>query len=194
MDEVQAGFGRCGTFFGFKYYNIVPDIAVFGKGITSSLPLSAVLGRTDVMDLYEPNTMTSTHTGNPVCCAAALANIDYIVKKKLVAKSAKSGKLLHAELAKIQARHSDIIGALHGTGLVYALHIVKPGGKDPDADMAHEIVKKSLQKGLMMFAPVGFGSASVKIGPPLTTPEAALLEAVKVLEEAITEAKQEALS
>ena len=193
LDEVQAGFARCGTLFGFEYYGIVPDIAVFGKGITSSLPLSAVIGRPDVMDLYEPNTMTSTHTGNPISCAAALANIDFIIKHKLVAKCAKSGKLLHAELLKLKNRHSDIIGALHGAGLVYALHIVKPGGKDPDADLAHEIVKKSLQKGLMMFSPVGFGSASVKIAPPLITPEDALLEGVKVLEEAIIEAKEEAM-
>ncbi|MEI7904661.1 MAG: aminotransferase class III-fold pyridoxal phosphate-dependent enzyme [Candidatus Firestonebacteria bacterium] len=191
MDEVQAGFGRCGTFWGFEYYGIVPDIAVFGKGISSSLPISAVLGRADVMDLYEPNTMTSTHTGNPVCVAAALANIDFIIKKKLVANCAKIGAILKAELAKVKANNPDIIGALHGAGLVYALHIVKPYTKDPDGDMAHEIVKKSVQKGLMMFAPVGFGSASVKIAPPLVITAEAALEGVTVLKEAIREAKQE---
>ncbi|MGA3044604.1 MAG: aminotransferase class III-fold pyridoxal phosphate-dependent enzyme, partial [Bryobacteraceae bacterium] len=70
-DEVQAGFGRTGTLWGFEHYGIVPDLALFGKGISSSLPLAAVAGRPDVMDLQPAGSMTSTHTGNPVCCAAA---------------------------------------------------------------------------------------------------------------------------
>ncbi len=64
-DEVQAGFGRTGTLWGFEHYGIVPDLATFGKGITSSLPLAAVAGRADVMDLHPPGSMTSTHIGNP---------------------------------------------------------------------------------------------------------------------------------
>jgi 4-aminobutyrate aminotransferase-like enzyme len=73
-DEVQAGFGRTGKLFGFEHYGIVPDLICCGKGISGGLPLSAVIGRADIMDLYGPAEMTSTHTGNPVCAAAALAN------------------------------------------------------------------------------------------------------------------------
>ena len=76
LDEVQAGFGRTGTWWGFEHYGIVPDIACCGKGISSGLPLGAVLGTEAVMGLYGPGEMTSTHSGNPVCCAAALASID----------------------------------------------------------------------------------------------------------------------
>src|SRR5947209_6304897 len=83
-DEVQAGFGRTGTMWGFEHYGIVPDLATFGKGISSSLPLAAVAGRPDVMDLHPAGSMTSTHTGNPICCAAALASIDLVVKENLV--------------------------------------------------------------------------------------------------------------
>ena len=75
FDEVQAGFGRTGKFWAFEHYGVTPDVICCGKGISSSLPLSAVIGRADIMDQFPPGSMTSTHTGNPVCCAAALANL-----------------------------------------------------------------------------------------------------------------------
>jgi len=74
FDEVQAGFGRTGKFWAFEHYGVTPDLICCGKGISSSLPLSAVLGREHIMDQYAPGSMTSTHTGNPVCCAAAFRN------------------------------------------------------------------------------------------------------------------------
>src|SRR3989440_2916176 len=83
FDEVQAGFGRTGKFWAFEHYGITPDVICCGKGISSSLPLSAVIGRADIMDQFPPGSMTSTHTGNPVCCAAALANLKKIVDEKL---------------------------------------------------------------------------------------------------------------
>jgi len=78
-DEIQAGFGRTGTLWGFEQYGIVPDLAVFGKGISGSLPMAAVAGRPEVLDQYPPLSMTSSHAGNPVCCAAALASVDIVV-------------------------------------------------------------------------------------------------------------------
>lgn len=191
MDEVQAGFGRCGKMFGFEHYEVVPDIAIFGKGITSSLPLSAVIGRADIMDIFAPNTMTSTHTGNPVCIAAALANLDYIVKHKLHLKCAKTGKVMRAELLKIKAKHPDVVGEVQGEGLVYGMHIVKKGTKNPDGDLAHLIVGKCVEKGLMLFAPVGVGGGTVKIAPSLVITEAAIKDGAACLNEAITEAKKE---
>lgn len=188
MDEVQAGFGRCGTMWGFEHYGIVPDIACCGKGITSGLPLSAVLGRADLMDQYPPGSMTSTHTGNPICAAAALANVDIIVNENLAAKAAEAGAVLHGGLQKIKDRHPDICGALMGKGMVAGLHMVKPGGREPDAELAGRIVDLCIEKGLLMFHPVGFGSATVKICPPLITPIDAVKEALGVLEEAIKEA------
>src|SRR5688500_2313246 len=94
MDEVQAGFGRGGTFWGFEHYAITPDIICCGKGITSGLPPSAVIGRAEIMDLYPPGSMTSTHTGNPVCAASALANLRTILGENLVENARKMGDLL----------------------------------------------------------------------------------------------------
>ena len=190
MDEVQAAFGRTGKMWGFEHYGWVPDIACCGKGITSGLPLSAVIGRADLMDQYPPGSMTSTHTGNPVCVAASLANLEIVVKEKLWEKAAKVGAVLHAGLEEIKGRHSDVCGAVMGKGMVAGVHMVKPGGIEPNTGLAAAVVDRCVEKGLLMFHPVGLQGATVKIAPPLVTPEEAVREGLEVLEEAIEEAKR----
>jgi 4-aminobutyrate aminotransferase-like enzyme len=185
-DEVQAAFGRTGTMWGFEHYGIVPDIAVFGKGISSSLPLSAVAGRSDVMNMHAPASMTSTHTGNPISCAATLASIDLIVKEGLVENARRLGEKLFARLHALKARYPQI-GSVDGKGLVAGVSMVRPGTLDPDADAAFDIVWRSIEKGVLMFAPVGFGGATVKICPPLMITDAALDESIGAFEEAVAE-------
>jgi len=189
-DEVQAGFGRTGKLFGFQHYGIVPDLVCFGKGISSSLPLSAVVGRKDLMDQYPAGSMTSTHTGSPLCCAAALASIDIVMKEKLWQRAAKLGKVLHKGLLDIQKKFPERIGSVQGRGLVYALHIVKPIEKKvADYDFAFEIVRRCVEKGLLFFSPVG--DASVKISPPLIVSRAQIMEGLQVVEEAVSEVAAE---
>jgi 4-aminobutyrate aminotransferase / (S)-3-amino-2-methylpropionate transaminase / 5-aminovalerate transaminase len=194
-DEVQAAFGRSGRMFGFEHYGIVPDLAAFGKGISSSLPLSAVAGPAHIMDLHPPGSMSSTHTGNPICCAVAMASIDVIIEEKLVDNAARLGKILLERLRALKTKF-PFVGAVNGIGLVAAINIVKPGTKDPDADLAWEIVRRCIEKGLLLFTPVGFGGAAVKICPPLCITEEALLEGLGVLEESLEEAsvREEALA
>ena len=183
-DEVQAGFGRTGTLWGFEHYGIVPDVAAFGKGISSSLPLAAVAGRADVMDLQPPGSMTSTHTGNPVACAAALASIDVILGDGLVENARRLGAMLHARLHSMKQRYPRI-GSVDGKGLVAGLSIVRPGTIEPDHDVALDLVWRTIQKGVLMFAPVGFGGATIKICPPLSITEAALIESLDAFEEVL---------
>jgi len=186
-DEVQACFGRTGKLFAYEHYGIVPDLVCCGKGITSGLPLAAVIGKSKIMDLYGPGEMTSTHTGNPLCCAASLANIEYLMENDIVGNAAKMGEVLHAGLAELAHKYGEIVGAHHGKGLVAGLHMVKPGTKDPDGDIAFEIINRAFRKGLLMFSPVGTGGATVKIAPPLVVTEDAVREGVEVLDEAIAE-------
>src|SRR5260370_1753234 len=108
LDEVQAGFGRTGTMWGFEHYGIVPDLALFGKGISSSLPLAAVAGTVEIMDSQPIGTMTSTHTGNPVCCAAALASIDIAINEKLPANACIVVGVLHRRWREIPPRFTTI--------------------------------------------------------------------------------------
>ncbi|UCF17631.1 MAG: aspartate aminotransferase family protein, partial [Phycisphaerales bacterium] len=188
FDEVQAGFGRCGTMWGFELYDVVPDLFCIGKGVSSSLPLSGVIGKEQVMDLYGPNAMTSTHSGNPICCAAALASIEVIEQEGLVENAARVGKILQKHLQQIKEEFSDMIGFAPGKGLVGGLLMVKKGTEDPDYELAWNIVDLCFRKGLLMFAPVGLGGGCVKIAPPLCISEEAVNEGCEVIREAVKEA------
>jgi 4-aminobutyrate aminotransferase / (S)-3-amino-2-methylpropionate transaminase / 5-aminovalerate transaminase len=187
LDEVQAGFGRTGKLWGFEHYGIAPDLTTWGKGISSSLPLAAVMGRADVMDLHPPGSMTSTHTGNPVCCAAALASIDLVLKEKLSENAAYMGAVLHQHLRSMKNQFPQI-GHVDGKGLVAGVACVKPNSKEPDGDLAWRVIEKCVEKGVLMFSPVGFGGGTIKICPPLVINEEALRESCAVLTEAFTEA------
>jgi 4-aminobutyrate aminotransferase / (S)-3-amino-2-methylpropionate transaminase / 5-aminovalerate transaminase len=186
-DEVQAGFGRTGTLWGFEHYGIVPDLTTFGKGISSSLPIAAVAGRPDVMDLHAPGSMTSTHSGNPVCCAAALASLEVILEENLAGNAACIGSLLHQRLQELAARY-DEIAVVMGKGLVAGVVMVDPATGAPHAELAFETVLRSVEKGLLMFAPVGKGGGTVKISPPLNLTQEACLDSLKAFEEAVGEA------
>lgn len=185
MDEVQASFGRSGTLWGFEHYGVVPDLMCLGKGISSSLPVSAVVGREEIMNLCPPGSMTSTHTGNPVCCAAALASIDFILKEDLISNAAKVGAVLQAELEKVKDQYSHVVGVHHGRGMVAGLGLVKPGSKQPNPDLAWNVVRSCVEKGLLMFSPVGSEGQTIKIAPPLSTSAEQIREGVAVIAEAI---------
>ena len=185
-DEVQAGFGRTGTLFGFEHYGVVPDLALFGKGISSSLPLAVAAGRPDVMDLHPAGSMTSTHTGNPVCCAAALASVEVVLKEDLAGNARRVGALMHRRLNELRSRFPQI-GRVHGKGLVAGVICVKPGTKEPDGDLAWDVVRLCIEKGVLMFSPVGLGGGTVKICPPLVITEEAVEESTAVLAEAFAE-------
>ena len=187
FDEVQAGFGRTGTYWGFEHYGVVPDLIVCGKGISSGLPLSAVIGREEILDLYPPGSMTSTHTGNPICAVASLASLRAIEEENMVEHTRQMGEILQPELRRIGKRFPEYVGAVHGKGLVASLHMVKPGSVEPNPELASRIVWRCVEKGLMLFAPVGYAGASVKISPPLVIEEDAVREGISVVEEAIEE-------
>jgi 4-aminobutyrate aminotransferase/(S)-3-amino-2-methylpropionate transaminase len=186
-DEVQAGFGRTGTMWGFEHYGIVPDLSTFGKGISSSLPISAVAGRPEVLDLFPAGSMTSTHTGNPICCSAVLASLDIIQKENLAANAKAMGDLLLKSLQAMKRRYPQI-GSVQGKGLVAGVACVEPGTKNPDGELAWEAVRRSIEKGVLMFSPVGPNGCTVKIAPPLVITEPALRESLAVFEEAFREA------
>ncbi|MCK5736558.1 MAG: aminotransferase class III-fold pyridoxal phosphate-dependent enzyme, partial [Spirochaetaceae bacterium] len=186
-DEVQAGFGRTGKMFTYEHYGVEPDLITCGKGITSSLPLSAVIGRKKVMGLYAPGSMTSTHSASPLPVVAAVENLKIIEKENLVENSRVLGNVLQQGLEKIVRKYPDRLGCLHAKGLVAGIQVVKSGTKDPDAQTAQQINEKCFHKGLLMFAPVGIAGECIKIAPPLMISEDALKEGLEVLAEACDE-------
>jgi len=185
FDEVQAGFGRTGKMFCFEHYGVKPDLIACGKGISSSLPISAVIGRKDIQALYAPGSMTSTHSASPLPVAAAITNLHIIKREHLVERAAKMGKILVPEVRRIQRKYPEALGCAQGKGLVAGIQVVKPGTKEPNPELALKINVACFQRGLLMFAPVGIGGECLKIAPPLTIKEDALRESIRVFEEAI---------
>lgn len=184
FDDIQGGFGRTGKMFAFEHYGVEPDLFFVGKGLSSSLPLSAVLGKKKYINLAPEGSLHSTHSGNPVSMAAGLANLEVLEKKKLVSASRKKGIVLHRELGKIKKKYPHRIKLVSGKGLLAALHFQDPKTGKPDGAFPSKVCKRALEKGLIL---VHTGRESIKIAPPLTIPVAALKEGIKVLEEAIAE-------
>jgi 4-aminobutyrate aminotransferase/(S)-3-amino-2-methylpropionate transaminase len=190
-DEVQAGFGRTGAMWAFEHYGVVPDLVCFGAGLSGALPLSALAGRSDVLDLVDPGAMTSTHAGNPVCCAAALASLELILSENLFQRARRGGELLHGRLASLAARFPQL-GFVGGRGLTAGVACVRRGSHEPDAQLAFDIVQRAVEKGVLLFSPVGPGSATVRICPPLVISEDALAESLDAFAEAVREAASQA--
>jgi len=181
FDEVQSGFGRSGKWFTYEHYDVKADLVACGKGISSSLPIAAVIGRKDVMDLYPPGSMTSTHSGSPLPVASSVANIKVLIEEKMMENAAKLEPILMEALKDIQKNHPAQIGFVSGKGLVAGMQIVKPNTKEGDQETAYKINEECFRRGLLMFAPVGVGGRCIKISPPLNITQEALEEGLQVL-------------
>lgn len=184
FDEMQAGFGRTGKGFGFQHYGVTPDLICCGKGMGGGVPLSGVLGRGEIMDLPDVGNMSSTHSANPLVCAAGLAVIEEMENRNLIAEAARKGDLLFGALNQMQARFPDRVSELLGRGLIAAVLFRHPETGAPDGPFTSQVAELCMQKGLLV---VHTGRESIKIGPPLTITDDALLEGVAVLGEAIAE-------
>ena len=188
VDEIQVGWGRTGRLFAFEHYGITPDLIAMGKGVSSSLPVSLVKGRAHVLDLAPPGEMSSTHGGNPVCMAAALANLDVFEDEDLVRRSAELGERLAAWLRLIGdrhgGRHRDRIGRIDGRGLWQAIHLRDPASGEPAIELADEVAMECVRRGVMSFVT---GRGFYKVAPPLVIDADALQEAVGVLGEVLDE-------
>ncbi len=183
FDEMQAGFGRTGKLFGYMHYNVEPDILCCGKGVSSSLPLSVVLGSKEIMDLPEIGSMSSTHSANPMVCAAGKANLEFILTEGLIDKSRYLGEIFHDGLQRIKKCFPKIISNVLGKGLLAAVHFNNSKG-DPLVNLANRVCEKTMQKGLLV---VCTGRETIKLAPPLTINVEALNEGLSVFEEAIRE-------
>jgi len=186
FDEIQAGFGRTGKWFGFEHYGVEADLVCLGKGMTSCLPMSAVAGRGKILDLAEHGEMSSTHTGNPLCCAATIANITALKEDRLVDNAARLGNVVREKLNQLKAKFPHHVGTINGMGLVWAVYLVDPETKKLDIELAKCVTIRCMELGLLLLST---GRGTLKIAPPLCITEEAFVEGI----EAISQAMQELL-
>ncbi len=185
FDEMQAGLGRTGKWFGFEHYGVEPDLVCLGKGITSSLPLSTVAGRAVIMDRPEPGEMSSTHTGNPLCCAAAMANIQVTRDEHLVERAASLEPTVRSRFEGLRNDFPRHVGSINGKGLVWAVHLMNPETSRLDPDLAGRVTTRCMELGLLMLQT---HRGTLKIAPPLCITEEALLEGIEVIGTALKSA------
>src|SRR3989344_7709706 len=177
FDEMQAGFGRTGKLFGYMHYGVEPDILCCGKGASSSLPLAIVLVSRKVMDLPDIGSMSSTHSANPMVCAAGKANLEALIEDGLIDNSERLGHAFHGELQRLRARFPDHISSVQGKGLLAAVLFNSPDGQ-PLASLCDRIAESCMQRGLLV---VHTGRESIKLAPPLCITQEALHEGLVVL-------------
>jgi 4-aminobutyrate aminotransferase-like enzyme len=144
-------------------------------------PVSGVIGSAEIMDLPEIGNMSSTHSGNPIVCAAGIAVLDEIENRDLVSESARKGEILHKELEELRNDFPKLISAIYGKGLVASIVFDKKYSSELNS-IVSRIVEGCYQKGLLV---VHTGRESIKIGPPLTIEDEAILEGVAVIRESI---------
>jgi 4-aminobutyrate aminotransferase-like enzyme len=183
FDEMQAGFARTGKKFGFEHYEVSPDLFACGKGMGGGVSLSGVIGKSGIMDLPEVGNMSSTHSANPLVCAAGLAVLEEIESKNIVAEAARKGEILKSSLKALRNKFPEVINNHYGNGLIASV-IFNDFNNISKSELASQISEKCMQKGLLV---VHTGRESIKLGPPLTIEDEALLEAMSVFEEALLE-------
>src|SRR5204862_4545625 len=153
LDEIYTGFGRTGKWFACEHSRTVPDLICVGKALAGGFPLSACIGRADVMDAaWPPSTgeaiHTSTFLGHPVGCAMALAQIREVESRKLIERSGRLGKYLLNELA-VRCRPRSVLGACRGLGLLAGLELRSPEGS-PQTAAALRIITAMLRRGFIL--------------------------------------------
>jgi 4-aminobutyrate aminotransferase-like enzyme len=188
FDEMQAGFGRTGKKFGFQHYDVTPDLICTGKGMGGGVPLSGVIGRAEIMDLPEVGNMSSTHSANPLVCAAGLAVLEELESRNLVAEAERKGELFRESLESIKKQFPDRISWILGHGMIMAMLFQDPKTGKADGPFTSRVAERCMQKGVLV---VHTGRESIKLGPPLTITDEALLEGITVLAESIAEVAAE---
>lgn len=183
-DEVQSGFGRTGKLFAIEHYDVVPDIMAMAKGIANGFPLGAFIAREPVSEAMQPGDHLSTFGGNPISCAAAVANLEVMKEEKLVENSAARGEQLLARLRTLQEKHPKI-GDVRGLGLMIGIELVRDRKtKEPADKEAKEIRARLREAGVLVGVGGVFGNV-VRLQPPLSITAEECDRAVAAFERAL---------
>jgi 4-aminobutyrate aminotransferase len=185
-DEVQAGIGRTGSWWAVDPHGLEPDLLTSAKALSSGFPLSAVIGKAEVMDRLSPGTLGTTFGGNPVSIAAALATLDVIEEENLLERARLIGQRLTQRLRALQGEFAEI-GDVRGPGAMVGVEFVADARRTPHAAVAAEVVRQARERGLILL-PTGSHGNVIRLLPPLTLSDAELDEGGEILEAAIRHA------
>jgi len=183
-DEIQSGVGRTGTFFAIEHSGVEPDLLLVAKSLGGGLPISAVIGKADIIDAPAPGGLGGTYAGNPLACAAANAVLDLFDEGELLPQAVTLGEQLRAELDKLAAKFPQI-GEVRGLGPMLAMELVEnPLTKRPASTLTQRVVEEARKRGLLLLK-AGLHANVIRILVPLTATPGDIREGLCRLEAAL---------
>lgn len=180
-DEIQTGFGRTGKLFASEHFGIAPDLMTVSKSLAAGLPLSGIVGKTEILNVADPGELGGTYSGSPVACAAALAVIDVVEEENLVEKAEILGQKFEAKLRELAEKH-DYIGDIRRLGAMVACEIVEDRTtKRSNKTKTAEIAKYANDNGLLLLT-AGIKSNVIRFLAPLVITDEELAKGMAILE------------
>lgn len=187
VDEVQSGFARAGKWGAYEHSGVVPDISVWAKCMGGGLPLSAIIGRAEIMDAAEPGTVGGTYGGNPVACAASLATIAVIQEENLCARADEIGSIVRKRFLEL-SKKSDLVADVRGLGAMMAIELCEGGDpNEPATEVTKHAIALCLERGVLVLKAGPFANI-LRILTPLVITDAELTHGLDIIECAILEA------
>jgi len=187
IDEVQTGFCRTGKWGAYQHFDVTPDISTWAKSMASGMPLGAVVGKLSVMDGINPGTIGGTFMGNPVCCAASIATIDYMKEIDLNGKAQKVGETVRSRFETMKKKFPKHISDVRGLGAMIAFELSIDGDiQKPDGELAKEMVQRCYEKGLIIITAAAAGNV-IRVLSPLVIEEKDLNRGLDIIEESLKE-------
>ena len=185
-DEIQSGAGRTGKMFAMEHYGVAGDLTTVAKSIAGGFPVSAVVGRAEIMDACGPGGLGGTYAGNPVACAAACAVLDVFEQEAILDRAMSLGQRISARLRSMAAQHREI-AEVRALGAMIALELCKDGDpRQPDADLTKALTARARELGLILLS-CGVYANVIRILVPITAEDAVVDEGLAIIERALGE-------
>lgn len=185
-DEIQSGFGRTGKFFCMEHSGVEPDLITMAKGMAGGYPISAVVGKQDIMDAPLPGGLGGTYAASPVSCAAALAVIEVIKEENLVEAANRIASVFKARLLTLREKYPSIIGEIRADrGAMLAIELITNSNPDqPNSGLTGKIVAECYKRGLVVLS-CGIRGNVFRFLPALTITDELIHDGLDILEESI---------
>lgn len=190
VDEIQQGFGRTGKWFSIEHFGIEPDLVVMGKAMGSGFPISAVVGKSEVIDSIGMPGQLFTLQGNPICVTASLATIKVIKNENLLLNAEKIGQYIKSRFKKI-CETSSVIKDIRGLGASIGVELGDKENKENATNIAKKICYRCFEKGLIL---IYLGGNTLRVQPPLVMNKEETEKAMDIIEEAFDEYENDLIS
>ena len=185
FDEVQTGFGRTAKWAAYQHYDVLPDLSTWAKSMGAGMPIGAVMGRAEIMDSAAAGTIGGTYLGNPICCAAAIANIRYMKAIDINSKAEHVGKIIRSRFNEMKEKHS-CIGEVRGIGAMLAIALVKDGDPwAPEVELTGKLITSCAERGLILLS-AGTYKNIIRVLSPLIISDELLHRGLDIIDEELT--------